>query len=124
MSVDTVETETIVRDAHLHFEGVLLSGIHRVAQAQVTDYDGGICSIISLLSVLPAKHRVQFKIERARFTEIVKSDTFNERGTNRITRRVRNQYMIAVADCLSLVIDVLDDAGLLFKSKTELIGRE
>lgn len=124
MSYDAIGMETIVQGEHIAYESILLSGIQKVSNALVTDYDGGIMAMISLLSVLSAKHRVQFKVERAKFTEIVNTDVYNERATLRITRRIRSQYAVAVADCLSKIVDVLDAAGLLWKSKTELVGRE
>ena len=115
--------ETIA-DEHIQFHAILMTAINRVSLGIINDYDAGIGAMLSLFGLLPKRVREQFGEDIKYFRDVARSKHYIEEGKYRVTRSVRSEYAIQVSDCLARITDALDDAGLLWKTKSELVGGE
>jgi len=118
-----VERETIASE-YIQFHTILMGAINSVRMGIVNDYDAGIMALLSLFALLPSKVRKEFNADYQHLSKVVNSDVYSETGTYRITRSVRAQYAVGISECLSRIVDELDKAGMLWKSRNEMVGGE
>jgi len=130
---------------HMPYAVALLNRFNEVARAIQDDEDGGVMSLLTLLYYLPPKIADKFDDEIAEFEDIVDSDKYNRRGgyyhreagerckrddpgaswyTCRFTGSEINRLRLRCGQVIRLVTKELDKSGLLWRSRTELVGGE
>jgi len=131
-------TQELTLQEHIPFFLTLMRAIESVRVSIEQDWDGGVMSLVSLTAVLPPKLRTTFENDIEYFEDMALSNDFNshitvaERGNRydirlqrvnwAVVNTTRRRYAIEVGRCLAGIIAELDKQGMLWKSRSELVG--